>query len=118
MSFSAIVSLEQRDRVPVPLELGLIVALVEVLAVLGLQIIQHFLMLGIERRRQLGLHLAAIDQGLQFVRRLLMVLDHLFCERLGVGIGLTLAHFSVSSAMNLLKPAGDNANTVPPTSRS
>jgi len=29
---------------------------------------------------------------------------------------ITLAHFSVSSAMNLLKPAGDNANTVPPKS--
>jgi hypothetical protein len=29
---------------------------------------------------------------------------------------ITLAHFSVSSAMNLPKPVGDKANTVPPKS--
>src|SRR3954467_2818032 len=29
---------------------------------------------------------------------------------------ITLAHFSVSSAMNLVKSAGDNASTVPPKS--
>jgi hypothetical protein len=29
---------------------------------------------------------------------------------------ITLAHLSVSSAMNLPKPAGDSANTVPPNS--
>ena len=48
------ICLEQRDRIPVCLHLNLIVALVEVLAVLCLQVIQHFLMLGIERRGSLA----------------------------------------------------------------
>ena len=56
------ICLEQRDRIPVRLDLNLIVALVEVLTVLCLQVIQQFLMLGIERRGELGLHLAAVDQ--------------------------------------------------------
>ena len=55
------ICLEQCDRIPVRLYLNLILALVEVLAVLCLQVIQHFLMLGIERRGELGLHLGALS---------------------------------------------------------
>jgi len=60
------IGIEQRDRVLVRLDLGLVVTCVEVLAVLGLQLIQHLLVLAVERRGQRRLDLAAVDQGFQF----------------------------------------------------
>jgi hypothetical protein len=45
-------------------------------------------MLGIEGGGQHRLHLAAIDQGLEFARSLLVIRDHFLGERLGIDIRL------------------------------
>jgi hypothetical protein len=45
-------------------------------------------MLGIEGGGQRRLHLAAIDQGLEFARSLLVIRDHFLGERLGIDIRL------------------------------
>src|SRR5436190_18378867 len=45
-------------------------------------------MLGIERGGQTRLDLAAIDQGFQFTRCLLMISHHLLGERLGICVRL------------------------------
>ena len=68
------------------LDLYLVITNVEVLAALGVQLIQHFLMLGIERGWQGQLDHAALDQSFQFAGRLLMILNHLLREWLGVRV--------------------------------
>jgi hypothetical protein len=82
------IGFEQGNPILVALDLGLIVALVEVLAALRFQVIEQLLVFRIQCGRQLCLHLAAVDQGLQLAGGLLMIGDHLLRERLGVGICL------------------------------
>src|SRR5262249_36911498 len=78
--------LEQIDRLLMRLLLGVVVGLVEVLTILGAQIVEHLLMLVVERGRERRLDLAAINQRFELLRRGLVVLYHPLRKWLGVGV--------------------------------
>ena len=82
------IGFEQRHRLLMSLQLDLIVALIELLSGFAFQVLEHFLVLAVERRRYAGLDLTCFDELFQFGGRLLMVLDHPLRERLGVLVGL------------------------------